>query len=150
VALDDFRQVGPDVIEIDLPFRGRLAAVHLGLVDERQRMALEHGVALADGEPTHHPAHCGRDDVLHLHGFHDQQRLADVHRIPFADFETDYRPLQGSRDGPRTVRSRHGCGRCGCGRSGRGNRGDVGLPMLQHGQRIDLIDFGAGQPERLA
>ena len=106
-------------------------------------MALEHGVADLDAEALHHAAGFGVYDMLHLHGFHDQHLPAAPDLIAGADVEGDDGALHGR--GHRGDAGRqfllHQCQGC---RGGGGAR-CVGLAMVQHGQRVDGIDLGAGQ-----
>ena len=46
-------QVGTDVIEIGDLARRRRVDLHVGLFDERERMALEDGIALIHGDLPH-------------------------------------------------------------------------------------------------
>ncbi len=77
VALAHFGEVGPDVIEInDRLLARRARRFNLGLLDEGQRMALEHRVTRRDRNRRTIPLCARVDYVLHLHRFHDEQLLA--------------------------------------------------------------------------
>ncbi len=65
-------EVGPDAIEIDGLGLRRSRGFDRGLLDKRERMTLEHGVALGDGDLPHESVDVCADDVLHLHRFHHE------------------------------------------------------------------------------
>ena len=94
-----FGKIVADVIEIDLLGGGGDAAGILGLFDEQQRMALEHGIADRHRDRTHDAADGGGDLVLHLHRLHHQHALTAAHLVAFGDLEADDRSLHGRSDG---------------------------------------------------
>ena len=125
------------MVEVDLVLDRRAFNLDVGLLDEKQRMALVDRLAGLDRDPPHIAARRAPDLVLHLHGVHDQERLAGGDSVALLHGDADDRALHRRRH-------RHGSFRCVVGSL----RSDLGcrLAERQHGQRIDCIDSRASLP----
>src|SRR5579872_7507558 len=101
VPLLHFLQIVTDVIEIDLLRLCRCRNANVRLLDERERMALEHRVAFRHGDLPYDAADVRADDVLHLHRFHDEDLLARVDFVALRHIERNDGALhrRGHRDG---------------------------------------------------
>src|SRR5262249_24372827 len=80
VAVERFRQIRADAIQIDSFGFRRFRSLHFGLFDEGQRMPFEDRVSDVDRDLAHQPADLRLDDVLHLHRFHHEELPALVHQ----------------------------------------------------------------------
>ena len=151
LARQHLREIRADLVEVDGACLLARRAGGIARLDEEQRMALEYGVAAADGQLAHHAADCGLDDVLHLHRFHHQHLLAGAHDLARRHVEADDRALH-------RCRQRHGpvgtgnvarlAGRCLDRGRRRLGRGAAALAMVEHGQWIAGIDARAGEARR--
>ena len=81
----DFLEVIADVAEVDTtrPFQG--TAFDVALVDEHDRVALAHDVALRHRDGTDDPVAVRADVVLELHGLDHGDGLADAHLVIYSN-----------------------------------------------------------------
>ena len=124
----------------------RRAAAEIGaLLDEHQRMVLEHRVAGGDRERAHDAADRGADRVLHLHRLQHQHFLAGEHGRALGDAQRDDRALHRRAQRHRAVRARSLLPACVS------FLFEPALPTLaiQHdAQRIGGFELGAGARDR--
>ena len=118
-----------------------------------QRVALEDGVADGHADEAHEAGLGGGDDVLHLHRLHDEELLAggrpDRRRrrraarpSPAAVTRTAAVPAGPSSSSDDGRRRRAG--------AVPSRRRTARSPEVEHGQRIDGVDLGPGQPRATA
>ena len=97
MARNQFRQIGPDVVEIDSGLRLGLVALDLGRFEKQDGLAV-HQRRAAPGDNLRHLAAMRRgDQMLHLHGFEDGDLLARTNHIAFRHLDRDDGALQRRR-----------------------------------------------------
>ena len=106
VALDQFGQIGTDVIEIDVFFLGHVMGVDLGRLQIEDRLVL-HQRHAGFRRDLRHPAAMRRGhQMLHLHGFQHGDLLAGADEVPLPDVDSHDRALQRRGNGLRACRPR--------------------------------------------
>ena len=147
--VEQFLQVGADVIEIDLLFALLNRAAHIGFFDKGERVAFVDDVALRDGELPEVAGDVGLDDVLHLHRVHHEQLLAFAHGVALGGENLDDRALQRGAHGGGVGRSddlRYGVRAGSGGGYGAAVAGARALAeVVQSRERIAGIELRAGQ-----
>jgi len=109
MTLDQFGEIGTDVIEIDILFLGHIMGVDLGRLQKEDRLVLHQRGAGFRRDPRHPAAMRRGDQMLHLHGFEHGDLLAGADEISLLDIDGNNRALQRRRHRDRALRP--GC-RC--------------------------------------
>ena len=109
VPLDQFGQIGADVIEIDVLLLGHIMGVDLGRLEIEDRLVLHQRHAGFRRDHRDPAAMRRGDQMLHLHGFEHGDLLAGADEISLLDIDGNDRALQRRRHRDRA--GRPGC-RC--------------------------------------
>ena len=104
LARDQLREIGTDMVEIDVGFRRRGIGRNVERFEIHDRLAVHQRDAVAGEELCHTPALLGHHKMLHLHGFDHGELLARADDLAFLHLNGDDGPLQGRRDHHRTFR----------------------------------------------
>ena len=105
MARDQFRQIGPDVVEIDGGFCLGRVARDLGRFEKQDGLAVHQRRAAAGDNLRHLAAVRCCDEVFHLHGFEDGDLLSRTNHVAFAHLDRDDGALQRRRYRDRSRRT---------------------------------------------
>jgi hypothetical protein len=102
---DQFRQIGPDVVEIDCGFYLGRVARDLGGFEKQDGLAVHQRHAASGGNLCHLAAVRCRDEVFHLHRLEDGDLLPRTNHIAFGHLDGDDGALQRRRHRDRSRRA---------------------------------------------
>ena len=138
MALDQFGQIGTDVIEIDVLLLGHIMGIDFGRLQIEDRLIL-HQRHAGLSRNLRHPAAMRRGhQMFHLHGFQHGDLLAGADEVPFPDVNRHDRALQRRGNGLRTCRPR--VANRGFRRGGAIIGRDAGFDQRRLGGRLGFAD----------